>query len=111
MTSKHTKKRHPSKTSAAKLFITTSSVAAVLGGWVAFTSQTPSTTNPTETFEASFNLDPIPTVVPHPLSRPEDIQPVSQPVDPQTSSPTLRSVQVPAPAPAPAAVTVTRSSR
>jgi hypothetical protein len=111
MTSKYIAKRHPNNTLAVKLFITTASVAAVLGGWVAFASQTPSKTNPTETFETSLNLDPIPTVIPRPLSCPEDIQPVSQPVDVQTSSPTLRSVQVPAPASAPAAVTVTRSSR
>jgi hypothetical protein len=96
MSSTRSSKRPPSNTPVVKQFITTASVIAVLGGWVAFSSQPPApTANTSQSIETSLSLAPIPTVIPRPFGRQNYIQSDSQPVNSsQSSLPELRSVQI-----------------
>ncbi len=101
-------KRSPSGAPATKWFITAASIAAMLGGWVAFSSQPADGVDPaTKILEADLGLEPIPTLVPAPASRQNAIRSDDSSSNSQTSLPTLRSVTAPRPAP----ITVTRSSR
>lgn len=105
-------KRNSSNASATKWFVTAASIAAMLGGWVALSSQ-PSLEVDTAAIilENDLGLEPVPTLVPAPVQAAESRQDVSVLNDSsstvQTKSPALRSVTAPRPAP----VTVTSSSR
>jgi hypothetical protein len=101
-------KRVPSGAPATKWFITAASVAAMLGGWVAFSSQ-PATNEAdiaTQILATNLRLEPIPTLVPAPTGRQKAILTSDTAGNAQTSLPTLRSVSAPQPRP----ITVTRSS-
>jgi len=101
-------KRSPSGAPATKWFITAASVAAMLGGWVAFSSQPSSGDNSaSQILELNLDLEPIPTVVPAPSSRQNALWSDDASKNTQTNLPMLRSVTAPRPAP----ITITRSSR
>lgn len=101
-------KRSPSGASVTKWFITSASIAAVIGGWVAFSSQPADGVDPaTKILETNLGLEPIPTLVPTPTNQQNAILTDDSSKNSQTNLPTLRSVTAPRPAP----VTITRSSR
>jgi hypothetical protein len=103
MTTKRSKSSR-SDTSGAKWFLTAASLAGVLGGWVAFSLNPGSGSDPaSQNLASNLRLDPIPTVVQ--VSGSQDRRLGSS--TGSASQTALRSVSAPAPAP----ITVTRSSR
>ena len=108
MTTKKSK-RTISGAPVTKWFVTAASVAAMLGGWVVFSSQ-PAINEAdlaSQTLTAELGLEPIPTLVPAPDDRQRITLSDDKNNDVQTNLPTLRSVSAPQPRP----ITVTRSSR
>ena len=94
-----------------RLLITTTSIAATLGGWALLTfNQTPdistSASQSLPPLEQTLGLAPIPTLIPRPDQNVQAFTPsqgATAPSFAQPASPRLRSVPVP--------VTATRSSR
>jgi hypothetical protein len=104
----NTSKRLSRGVPAFKLLITVASMAATLGGWVAFSL--PGSTTKISSFQsqaANLDLAPIPTILPRLFEQRNTFQSNNQPANSQTSLTALRSVDVQPPAP----VTITRSSQ
>jgi hypothetical protein len=104
----NTTKHPPRSVPSVKLLITAASVAATLGGWVAFSIPAPTNQDATaQPIEVNTNLAPIPTILPKPSDQGGAIRISNQPTNQQPIILTLRSVNPQPPSP----VTVTRSSR
>lgn len=104
----NTAKRTSRGVPSVKLLITVASMAATLGGWVAFSLPVSTTrVSSLQSQEANLDLAPIPTILPRLFDQRNTLQSNNQPANLQTSLTALRSVNVQPPAP----VTITRSSR
>jgi hypothetical protein len=116
MAAKNASKRQNNGVQSVKMLLSAASVAATLGGWVAFSLPEPTTQASTlQSHEVSIDLAPIPTVLPRPsglqspdqAGNPTDLPTVKQADPTQPVLPTLRTVN----AQPPKAVTKTKSSR
>lgn len=116
MTTTNASKRPHHGAQSVKMLLGAASVAATLGGWVAFSLPEPTTQASTlQSHEVSIDLAPIPTVLPRPSGMQNSVQagnptdyPTVKQADPaQSVLPTLRTVN----AQPPKAVTKTKSSR